>query len=215
MSNLGKQASLSSRGGFSPLEGRGRIGDNPAFFVHQHGFISGFEVFMGFHLVFKSSCGCSSPVQAEGAPCCLLRGFWFFVLDMLWDVGAHWVHTSRQGTRVAQEALPLALAQAVPPAMGISCWQALLGNIGVQGLCLWEVKAHLGSGQRLFLCIEVEVSAAFCFSEHSTSRSVRKSSLCAEELSHCLGEAAEAQPLPFCQVFRPWPDESGRSPWWA
>lgn len=56
---------------------------------------------------------------------------------------------------------------------------------------------------REVVSVEVGISATFCFSEHSLSRSVRESSLCAGELSHRLGEAAEAQPLPFCQVFRP------------
>lgn len=65
------------------------------------------------------------------------------------------------------------------------------------------MSKHIRVQDREVVSVEVEISAAFFFSEYSISRSMRKSNLCAGELSHYLGEAAEAQPLPFCQVFRP------------
>lgn len=110
-------------------------------------------------------------------------------------------HKGGQGASVlSPKALPL--AQAPPPAMGIfllagPCWVTSENKV-----CVGRRSKHIRVENREVVSVEVGISAAFCFSEHSISRSVRTSSLCAGELSHRLGEAAEAQPLPFCQVFR-------------
>lgn len=100
MSNLGKPASLSSPppGVDFPEEGRGRY-MTMLLLCSNIDSSQDLKFCKDFHLVFKSSCGCSSPIQTQGllTACCM--DFDFFVVDVLWDVSAHWVHTSRQGTR--------------------------------------------------------------------------------------------------------------------
>lgn len=78
--------------------------------------------------------------------------------------------------------------------------------IGVKHVWVW------GRG---VLSVKAGISTALRFSKHSVSRTMSVSSTCAGELSHRLGEAAEAQPLPFCQVFRHRANEDSKSPQWA
>lgn len=54
-----------------------------------------------FHMILKSSCGCSSPIQTEGllTACCM--DLEFFVVDVLCDASAQGTQTSGQGTVVA------------------------------------------------------------------------------------------------------------------
>lgn len=75
-------------------------------------------------------------------------------------------------------------------------------------------EARLGLGRGV-VSVKAKISTALRCSKHSVSRTVSASSMSVAELGHRLGEAAEAQPLPFCQVFRHWAYENSRSPRWA
>lgn len=108
-----------------------------------------------FHLVFKSCCGCSSPIQTEGllTACCV--DFDFFcggcALGCQCSLGSYFKtgHKGGQGAPVlSPKALPFPPAQAPPPAMGIFAVRMLLVNIQSMR---FEPKHIRFQTERLFL----------------------------------------------------------------